>query len=221
MISYLLMKNKNEQFQTETYKLFTLVLLYSFIIVKLGCKYYSLYYKPNVIKCKSFTELTIPQNFYLISTLFALSCNNFISFYLSIELGLISFIGLLFISQLPTLIFITLTICLINMLFALFSLYGLSLLQYYYAHQLSPSLVIGCVKLGLSFYLPFVFIFLSCIGKFGVFPSSFGILPIVDGMSLFNIVILFVLNKYIYLVLLYYFNKSLMYDTASVMIILG
>jgi len=28
--------------------------------VKLGCKYYSLYYKPNVIKCKSFTELTIP-----------------------------------------------------------------------------------------------------------------------------------------------------------------
>ena len=62
---------------------------------------------------------------------------------------------------------------------------------------------------------------MSCIGKFGVFPSSFGILPIVDGMSLFNIVILFVLNKYIYLVLLYYFNKSLMYDTASVMIILG
>ena len=105
MISYLLMKNKNEQFQTETYKLFTLLLLYSFIIVKLGCKYYSLYYKPNVIKCKSFTELTIPQNFYLISTLFALSCNNFISFYLSIELSLVSFIGLLFISYLPTLIF--------------------------------------------------------------------------------------------------------------------
>ena len=81
--------------------------------------------------------------------------------------------------------------------------------------------MIGCVKLGFYFYLPFVFIFLSCIGKFGLFPSSFGILPIVDGMSLFSISILMLLNKYVYLILLYYFTKSLQYDTASVMVILG
>ena len=81
--------------------------------------------------------------------------------------------------------------------------------------------MIGCVKLGFYFYLPFVFIFLSCIGKFGLFPSSFGILPIVDGMSLFSISILMLLNKYIYLILLYYFTKSLQYDTASLMVILG
>ena len=81
--------------------------------------------------------------------------------------------------------------------------------------------MIGCVKLGFYFYLPFVFIFLSCIGKFGLFPSSFGIIPIVDAISLFSISILMLLNKYIYLILLYYFTKSLQYDTASLMVILG
>ena len=81
--------------------------------------------------------------------------------------------------------------------------------------------MIGCVKLGFYFYLPFVFIFLSCIGKFGLFPSSFGILPIVDGISLFSVSILMLLNKYQYLILLQYFTKSLQYDTASLMVILG
>ena len=119
VISYLLCKNKNEQFQTETYKLFLFLLFYSILLLCLGCKYYSLQYKANVIKCKSFTELTLPQNFYLISSLFALSCNNFITFYLSIEFGLVSLLGLVFVSYLPTIILGSITFCIINMVFTL------------------------------------------------------------------------------------------------------
>lgn len=87
--------------------------------------------------------------------------------------------------------------------------------------QLSPHLLIGCVKIGFCFYLAFVFILLSIIGKFGLFPASFGILGLVDGISLFSSCLLLVLNKYIYLILLLYFTKPLQYDTASLLLILS
>ena len=43
---------------------------------------------PNVL------EISIPYNFYIISSLFAISSNNFISFYLSLELQSLSWISL-------------------------------------------------------------------------------------------------------------------------------
>ena len=75
--------------------------------------------------------------------------------------------------------------------------------------------------MGLCFYFPFIFILLSCLGKFGLFPGSFGIIGIVDGISLFSSIVLLVLNKYIYLIILLYFTKPLYIDTASLLVILS
>ena len=75
--------------------------------------------------------------------------------------------------------------------------------------------------MGLCFYFPFIFIIISLIGKFGLFPASFGIMGLVDGISLFSIIVLLLLNKYIYLILLLYFIKPLYYDIASLLIILS
>ena len=75
--------------------------------------------------------------------------------------------------------------------------------------------------MGFCFYFPFIFIIISLIGKFGLFPASFGIMGLVDGISLFSIIVLLVLNKYIQLILLLYFIKPLYYDIASLLIILS
>ena len=107
------------------------------------------------------------------------------------------------------------------MVFSLLQIYGYSLIYYYMGQQLSPSLLIGCVKMGFCFYFPFVFILLSSLGKFGLFPASFGIMGIVDGISLFSTIVLLQLNKYIYLIILLYFTKPLYYDTASLLVILS
>ena len=87
--------------------------------------------------------------------------------------------------------------------------------------QLSPHVLIGCVKMGFCFYTAFIFILLTIIGKFGLFPASFGILGLVDGISLFSSCVLLVLNKYIYLIILLYFTKPLYYDTASLVVLLS
>ena len=87
--------------------------------------------------------------------------------------------------------------------------------------QLSPHVLIGCVKMGFCFYTAFIFILLTIIGKFGLFPASFGILGLVDGISLFSSCVLLVLNKYIYLIILLYFTKPLTYDTAGLIIFLS
>ena len=63
--------------------------------------------------------------------------------------------------------------------------------------QLSPNVLIGGVKMGFCFYFPFIFIIISLIGKFGLFPASFGIMGLVDGISLFSIIVLLMINKYI------------------------
>ena len=87
--------------------------------------------------------------------------------------------------------------------------------------QLSPHVLIGCVKMGFCFYTAFIFILLTIIGKFGLFPASFGILGLVDGISLFSSCVLLVLNKCIYLIILLYFTKPLYYDTASLVVLLS
>merc|ERR1711959_465352 len=53
-----------------------------------------------------------------------------------------------------------------------------------------------------SLSIPFIFIIIGIIGKFGLFPANMGILGIVDGISLFSTIVLLVLNKYIYLIIL-------------------
>ena len=53
-----------------------------------------------------------------------------------------------------------------------------------------------------SLSIPFIFIIIGIIGKFGLFPANLGILGIVDGISLFSTIVLLVLNKYMYLILL-------------------
>jgi len=60
-------------------------------------------------------------------------------------------------------------------------------------------MIINCYNTEL---VPFIFIILGIIGKFGLFPSNPGILGIVDGISLFSTIVLLVLNKYMYLILL-------------------
>jgi len=60
-------------------------------------------------------------------------------------------------------------------------------------------MIINCYNLEL---VPFIFIILGIIGKFGLFPSNPGILGIVDGISLFSTIVLLVLNKYVYLIIL-------------------
>jgi NADH:ubiquinone oxidoreductase subunit 2 (subunit N) len=60
-------------------------------------------------------------------------------------------------------------------------------------------MIINCYNTEL---VPFIFIILGIIGKFGLFPSNPGILGIVDGISLFSTIVLLVLNKYVYLILL-------------------
>ena len=83
------------------------------------------------------------------------------------------------------------------MLFTIFILYAFVLIYYYIGSQLSPNVLIGALKIGLLFYFPLLFIIISLIGKFGLFPASFGIMGLVDGISLFSIIVLLVLNKYI------------------------
>jgi NADH:ubiquinone oxidoreductase subunit 2 (subunit N) len=60
-------------------------------------------------------------------------------------------------------------------------------------------MIINCYNTEL---VPFIFIILGIIGKFGLFPSNPGILGIVDGISLFSTIVLLVLNKYVYLIIL-------------------
>ena len=67
-----------------SYKLRLLLLILSFLVYKINLKYIERYQKPNVL------EISIPYNFYIISSLFAISSNNFISFYLSLELQSLS-----------------------------------------------------------------------------------------------------------------------------------
>ena len=67
-----------------SYKLRLLFLILSFLVYKINLKYIERYYKPNVL------EISIPYNFYILSSLFAISSNNFISFYLSLELQSLS-----------------------------------------------------------------------------------------------------------------------------------
>ena len=64
------------------------MLILSFLVYKINLKYIERYYKPNVL------EISIAYNFYIISSLFAISSNNFISFYLSLELQSLSWISL-------------------------------------------------------------------------------------------------------------------------------
>ncbi len=106
------------------------------------------------------------------------------------------------------------------MIFSIWSLYAITLTFYYIGQQLSPHLLISCVKCGFYFYF-FIYLFLSSIiGKFGLFPASFGIIGLIDGISLFSSLIILILNKYIYVIILLYFTKPLYYDTASLLVIL-
>ena len=74
-----------------SYKLRLLLLILSFLVYKINLKYIERYQKPNVL------EISIPYNFYILSSLFAISSNNFISFYLSLELQSLSLISLIFV----------------------------------------------------------------------------------------------------------------------------
>ena len=83
-------------------------------------------------------------------------------------------------------------------------------------------MIINCYNLEL---VPFIFIILGIIGKFGLFPSNPGILGIVDGISLFSTIVLLVLNKYIYLIILGlnilpYLSNILMKDLCSSLLVI-
>ena len=68
-----------------------LFLIFSFLVYKMNCNYKERYYKPNVI------EISIAYCFYIISSLFAMSSNNAISLYFSLELHSLSLISLMFV----------------------------------------------------------------------------------------------------------------------------
>lgn len=51
-------------------------------------------------------------------------------------------------------------------------------------------------------YLTFFLLITGFAGKFGVFPQNIGVIGIVDGISLFTIIVLLVLNKYVYILIL-------------------
>ena len=83
-------------------------------------------------------------------------------------------------------------------------------------------MIINCYNLEL---VPFIFIILGIIGKFGLFPSNPGILGIVDGISLFSTIVLLVLNKYIYLIILGldilpYLSNILIKDLCSSLLVI-
>jgi len=61
------------------------------LVYKMNLAYKERYYKPNVL------EISIAYYFYIISSLFAMSANNFISLYFSLELHSISLISLMFV----------------------------------------------------------------------------------------------------------------------------
>ena len=76
-----------------------------------------------------------------------------------------------------------------------------------------------------SLSIPFIFIIIGIIGKFGLFPSNPGILGIVDGISLFSTIVLLVLNKYIYLIILGldilpYLSNILIKDLCSSLLVI-
>ena len=83
-------------------------------------------------------------------------------------------------------------------------------------------MIINCYNTEL---VPFIFIILGIIGKFGLFPSNPGILGIVDGISLFSTIVLLVLNKYIYLIILGldilpYLSNILIKDLCSSLLVI-
>ena len=51
-------------------------------------------------------------------------------------------------------------------------------------------------------YLTFFSLITGFAGKFGVFPQNIGVIGIVDGISLWTIIVLLVLNKYVYILIL-------------------
>ena len=90
------------------------------------------------------------------------------------------------------------------MVFSYAILIGISLI-YYSTGQTDISkafMIINIYNTDPSLSIPFIFIILGIIGKFGLFPANLGILGIVDGISLFSTIVLLVLNKYIYLIIL-------------------
>ena len=102
-------------------------------------KYIERYYKPNVL------EISIAYNFYIISSLFAISSNNFISLYLSLELQSLSLISLIFVitfvlpalvntsgeqTASPTVIEAAFKNFWLNMVFSYAILIGISLIYY-------------------------------------------------------------------------------------------
>ena len=87
---------------------------------------------------------------------------------------------------------------------------------------MKPWLIINCYNTEL---VPFIWIILGIIGKFGLFPSNPGILGIVDGISLFSTIVLLVLNKYIYLIILGldilpYLSNILIKDLCSSLLVI-
>ena len=80
------------------------------------------------------------------------------------------------------------------MVFSYAILIGISLI-YYSTGQTDISkafMIINIYNTDPSLSIPFIFIILGIIGKFGLFPANLGILGIVDGISLFSTIVLLV-----------------------------
>lgn len=157
---------------------------------------------------------------YLISTVFVLSFNNFISLIYSIELGLVCLIGLIFVSYLPVVILASIKFIFINMVFCFFLLLGISLIYYFMGLQLSSNVLIGAIII----YLDNVyssFILLSIINKCGLLPASFAMLSFVDDVNLLSLIYFILINKYIYLIILLYLIHTVYTSIASLLIMLS
>ena len=73
------------------------------------------------------------------------------------------------------------------MIFSIFLQFGISYVYYIFGNVLS--------EFNLIFSNSLFFIIISLIGKFGLWPANLGLMGIVDGISLFGIIIWLFMNK--------------------------
>jgi hypothetical protein len=133
-------------------------------------------------------------------------------------LAAVCLIGLIFVSYLPVVILGSIKFIFINMVFSFFLLLGIVLIYYFMGSQLGPSVLIGCIIMYLDVIYTLLLLF-CIICKCGLLPSSFAYLSFVDDVNLLSLIYFILINKYIYLIILFLLISSVYTSIASLLII--
>lgn len=183
------------QIESSTRTVSLIFLALAFITFLSSAIYIAKYYRPNLL------EIALGYGFYILAGLFAIQSDNWLSLYLSLELQSLSAIACLFAIGflLPDLIESAFKLFSLALIFSSWLLIGCAVL-YFYSSQ--PAVIHSLIAIDILSANPFpssyfIFLSLSLIGKFGLFPYSLGVLAAIDIISLFSCSMILTLNKFI------------------------